>query len=426
MKKKPSRYLIFCLFCLLFVFLSCASIIGDPSLEKSASLNPTAKTPAFEEFTLIPTATSTPVNPECWERLFQIEDIYGFPLVMREGPDQSLWVLYPKELVHIIDKENIERIKFTDFSPCETCVGYDKATMVVDPSGDVFIGSETGLWVLKQRSVLKFYPIKDLFPNPLDRFEVYSLLTDNQGRVWISQANSLCYFTKETWKCFQLSELKIPYDEGKDFYYDQVISGVAGKGEQIWFGTRNGRIVKLDGKRIEVDDLYDQFHSDISNILSISYNEKDDSVWAINTTISACSDYEEYRSSYAVLQRRKSGEWIGYPKDLFIVQDSKSGGGCGFFPTIITNTRDGRVWLGFMWQIGLTYYEDHTWMGINGKKLPISDDLAHMKYMSTCGLPEDSWITDILETTDGRLLVSDRFGVFVLKKDMLASFGITR
>lgn len=415
-----------CLICFLFVFLSCASIIGDLSIEKSASSNQSAKTPTFEEFTLIPTATSTPVNPECWERLFQIEDIYGFPLVMREGPDHTLWILYPKELVHIIDKENIERIKFTDFSPCEVCLGDDKGTIVIDNSGNVFIGSKSGLLILKKGGDLKFYSIKELIPNSGDGLGIYSLLTDNLGRVWISQDNSLCYLSKENWKCFPLTGLKIYFDDGKHFYYDQVISGVAGKGDQIWFGTRWGRIIEFDGKKIEIIDLYDRFHSGISSIVSISYNTADESVWAVNQSSSSCSDHEKNRSSYAVFQRKKTGEWVGYSKELFIVQGSNRGVACGSAPTIITNARDGTVWLGFWWQIGLAYFEDNAWMGINGKKLPISDDLAYMKYRTTCGLPEDNWITDILESADGRLIVSDRFGVFVLNKDMLASFSLTR
>ncbi len=403
--KNKNLYLILCF---IFLLSACGSSAQGVSPVTIAPL-----TPSVTATPLVPFATSveprtTPTNTpdplSCWNPLLispDVENPTGFPVAIGEGLDNTIWVLYHNRVAQILKDGTVNLYKFQDFSDCGKCMDITNETMAISSAGDAWIGTPTGLLVVKKNGEWEEIPATKILPSAKESLGLKVLLSDKKGNIWVSNANTLCSYNGSSWKC--------KVNDG----VDEIISAVDGKDDQIWFGTTHGKIILFNGKEYDVSNLNDFFDTPISikMISSVAFDGGTGSLWAASSTISSCSDTKFNAANFAVFRRNPDGSWQTFAKDLFM-KESNDSSGCGGAPTSIAVAKDGKVWLGMMRQLGLAYYDGVNWKALDGKVLPY--DLASSSSSNnSCVLPTDDWTTDVLVTRDGKLLVANRFGVFM-------------
>jgi len=401
--KNKNLYLISCF---IFLLSACASSAQSVSPVTTAPLTLSVTATPLVSFATsiepLTTPTNTPDPLSCWNPLLispDVENPTGFPVAIGEGLGNTIWVLYQNRVAQILNDGTTNLYKFQDLLNCGKCADVTNDTMAISSEGDAWIGTPTGLLIVKKNGEWEQIPTTEILPSAKESLGLKVLLSDKKGNIWVSNANTLCSYNGSSWKC--------KVNDG----VDEIISAVDGKDDQIWFGTMYGKIILFDGKEYAVSDLRNLTDSPASMLVSLAFDEQADSLWAASSMISSCSDTKRNSSSAAVFKRNPDGSWQTFAKDLFM-KESNDSSGCGGAPTSIAVAKDGKVWLGMTRQLALAYYDGVNWNALDKKVLPY--DLASPpSSTSSCLLPKDDWITDILVTRDGKLLVSNRFGVFM-------------
>ncbi len=345
------------------------------------------------EATSTPTApmvASTPEIPSCWkEPVWPIDparryDPYGPLRDMEESPENVFWLLYYDALVWQPDNGKASIFRFQEMLGCDKCQDIINGSMAVSPEGDAWLGLSTGLLVVDRQGAWKQIPVGEILPIPSDTSNVHVLLYDQNGNIWVSNRNRLCYYDGAEWVCKVLDEVNV------------VLSAVSGKADQIWFAASFGKIIHFDDGEFAVYDLAEMSPSMyLSDIGSMAYDAQTDTLWAASLDPPGCSESEN-----GVIQRNADGDWSAYKKRLFAREQVDF---CFYPLTSIAVTPDGKVWLGMVHRHGLVYFDGLDWRTLAGKKLPYISD-TQLPSDSKCALPED-YIVDLLVTHDGSLLV---------------------
>ena len=400
--------------CFLFFLSACASTAEHERVETITYAPSAAPTESTNTSMII--QTITPVPEECWRTVVisDYENRPSFPLSISEGVEESLWVLYHNRLQQILSDGTIKLYNFRDFFDCGKCLEIANGSMAVSEAGDVWIGLPTGILIVEENGNWRHLEINEITPLGNEKSDLQVLLSDKKGDIWVSQDNTLCFYDDIAWHCNTLNELtwESHLVEGTT-QADDIISATSGQGNQIWFGTEYGRIILYDGEGFIVENLNEAIDAQepIRRIRSMDFDEETGFLWAISSTISSCIDITFNELNSAVFQRDSEGNWLSFAKKLFVAPPYHSSG-CGHEVTSIVVTKESKVWLGIRHQFGLAYYDGLSWKTLRDEPLPYIQNGQTSNIVSACDIPLSDWVTDLLITRAGKLVMANQLGVF--------------
>ena len=242
---------------------------------------------------------------------------------------------------------------------------------------DLHADEDGTLWIVTYGGGVNIYdPAEDayewLFPTEtgLPANDVYGLLEDSQGNIWVGTSEGVAKFDGRTWETF------IPGNSGLAYRY---VNGLAeDKHGRIWMSTLSGGSVYNNGEWIE----YDRFGDDEgeqqlpSNSLFNVYYDSQDRVW-FATGLGA-----------AVLE---DGEWTLYNRGDGLNTNIIS---------VVTEDSMGRVWLTH-WQ-GINILDNGFWNSLKTENADIRTDLVLASREDSQGRMWFGTIGDGVAIYDGR------------------------
>lgn len=392
----------FFFFALLFMMLfsACSTEIesnGDIELKPEA----TTEIPIQTEESIEPTSTavSIPLLSSAWKMVWANDfQNNGRLRAIKQGTNNGIWLLYDEALIWLPTQGEAERFSLKEILGCVECRDEINGTLAVAQVDDAWVGLSSGLLVAKKTGEWFRLSSEDIIHTERDAEEIRVLLFDQHKEVWVNFANILCKSNGDGWNCETFDELVVDSFFGA---IDDIISATPGKDDQIWFGTRFGKIILYNSNIYIIDDL-----PGFLKIGDMAYNPKTETLWAINVYPPSCGE-GVLSDSIGVYYKRDGNEWGSFPLSLFA---DCEGNLCYFPLTSIDVTTEGVVWLGMMFRHGLVYYDGIQWKTLEGETLPTYFDSC-LDWSNECGVP-DCYTVDVLATHDGRLLVANRDGVF--------------
>jgi len=405
MKTRPSILLITCWVLLLNGCLS------EPEIRT-----------ALEEVP-IDTASSTPVSiitntpsptpeKECWEPDWQMVWANGHELrAIGEGPQDVFWFLSDSSLDRMSIKNEIYKfIEFSGILHCDNCRDIVNGTLAISTSGEAWIGLSTGLLIVDKDGAWRQIDIDEVLPFADKSLGLRVLLSDANGNIWVSNSNSICYFNGTDWNCHQIDGLqeKITIAGVEHEKTAEIISAVSGQANQVWFGTKYGRVILFNGNDYDVYNLSEltDFNSYIG---SLAFDEKTGTLWALNTSGGS-------KDTIGVFRRSSDGNWKTFRRDLFSSRPDQES--FGQILKSIAVTHDGTVWLGMERGLALVYYNGVEWKTLDGESLPVKLSYyskPKLPNIDGCNLPDD-YIVDIFAAENGNLIVGNQIFGFMYKK----------
>ena len=146
-----------------------------------------------------------------------------------------------------------------------------------DKAGNLWFGTtENGLYKYDGKSFSRF-----LVSNGLNSNNIYSLLEDKDGKIWIGTDAGLCLYDGKTFTQIQLPLPKnLPPNKDPYFNSHWVYSIMQAKSGKLWFVTRGGVYI-YDGKSFtlfKIDEAPNGFLSGYNNIERI-LEDKAGNIW---------------------------------------------------------------------------------------------------------------------------------------------------
>ena len=216
---------------------------------------------------------------------------------------------------------------------------------------DLHADDDGALWIVTFGGGVTVYDLADktydhLFPTEtgLAANDVYALLEDSQGNIWVGTSNGLSKFDGRAWETFT------QFNSGLNYRY---VTGLAeDKLGRVWISTLSGGSVYNHGEWIEYDRWGDfEGEQQIpSNSLFNVYYDSQDRVW-FATGLGA-----------AVLE---DGEWTLYNRGDGLNTNIIS---------VVTEDSLGRVWLTH-WQ-GINILDNGIWNSLKTENADIRTDLV--------------------------------------------------
>ena len=407
------KKIIFCfVICQFFMLNACANrsknVPVDDKVIKTLIFTSTETKHPTPTSTLVPSTSFPLVRSRSWKTIW----LNDFPnngrlLAIRQGLENEYWFLSDNTLVLFSKQGKTKTFNLQEILECFDCQNILNGTLVIGQTNDVWIGLSSGLLVVHNNGDWERFLTQDIIQVKSNSTEVRALLSDQEGNIWVSSTNMLCSFNNASWQCSSLDNLiENYYAENAHNYLDEIISATLGKDEEIWFGTKEGKIILFDDEKFHIDTLPKDNY--LHNIGDMAFDTTSDTIWAVSLDIPDCKEGLLTETSGVIFKESKN-EWYSFNLSLFADKDEHL---CYYPLRSITVTPDGTVWLGMMYRHGLVYYNGANWSTINGEMLPFfCSSCPRHSDESLCGL-HDCYIVDLLVTHDGRLLVANRFGVF--------------
>jgi hypothetical protein len=364
----------------------------------SVAASPTELPSCWEAWHSVQGSECRPGPPTCWETIAIHYGPYGPPRALEGGPENGFWALYNDALIWQPDNGEASIFIFQEMLGCDKCWDIINGSMAVSTAGDAWLGMTTGVLVVDRQGAWKQIPVGEILPIPNNTSDVHVLLSDQNGNMWVSNRNRLCYHDGAEWVCNVLDEVV------------HILSAVSGKADQIWFGASWTIIILFERGEYSYYDLAEMSPSmHLSDIGSMAYDPQTDTLWAASLDPPRCVE-GQFVDTNGVIQRNANGDWTAYKKSLFA---REPGDLCWYTLTSIAVTPDGKVWLGMFHRHGLAYFDGLDWRTLAGKKLPYISDTRHPPRYDDgkCVIPGDITV-DLLVTRDGDLLVATYSGIF--------------
>jgi ligand-binding sensor domain-containing protein len=406
---------------LVFVILGCVCLLTGcvvfrPETKPTSTKDLTEAT----KLAIVPlvsnTPTSIPRKQRCWGSDWQYfwltsEGNRGVLRNLGEGPDNIYWFLTDFALDKISDNKKIS-YKFQEILHCDKCQDILNGTLAISARGEAWLGLSTGVLIIDKNGEWRQITTEKVLPSANKALGLRVLLSDINGNIWISNSNNLCSFDGATWKCYQIDGLEEKYElNGIQHDNTAVISAASGQANQVWFGTRTGRIILLNDKKFDVYNLNELIRPPPFNpeIGSMAFDKRTGELWALNTF------GRNLEGSIGVFRRTSDGSWQTFRKDMFFSERGDS----FYMPlTAITISEDGKVWVGMERGLALVYFDSLGWKTFDGKQLPLDLDARRAWSFSNiigCDMPDD-YVVDVLATRGGNLLIGNPLYGFMYQR----------
>ena len=272
--------------------------------------------------------------------------------------------------------------------PDESSIGGCCNALVEDPSGDLWMGSSTGLWRWHNGS-LSMYPNKYLEPNTgFDGVE--SNVPASDGSLWVGidhggRGVGLERFVQGSWKPFR--------QPGLDGSKLQIAFLFMDRDGALWVGTWDRGIYRIRGSRA---DHFSSADGLSSNTINQFYQDREGNIWVATSQGIDCFrdipvvsfSMEEGLSAdnvVSVLAAHDGTVWVGNPGGLDAIRGGtvssiRTGQGLpGNQVTSLFEDRDRRLWVGV---------DDRLWIHQDGRVIEIRRaDGSHVG--TVAGITED-------------------------------------
>ena len=166
------------------------------------------------------------------------------------------------------------------FNKSDFLVNYEILSLAVDNNGELWAGTNYGLYNIKENGIVESFMTSDSNNNSLVGNSVFSLGFDNNSNLWVGTNRGLCQLEKKTGAF-------IGYNLRHDKYLSSHLISCMYEDDQgnIWVGSTNKGLNKIQGK--------------IGKIIIYNSNLDDStSFWGNNVT--------------SVIQDKKGTIWVGW------------------------------------------------------------------------------------------------------------------
>ncbi|CAM3578094.1 hybrid sensor histidine kinase/response regulator transcription factor [Zobellia roscoffensis] len=212
------------------------------------------------------------------------EDVSNVHSILKDD-SQRLWIgtkgngLFVKENELAINIHPEENGRF----------GHIRSIVQVKNSS-IWVGTQKGIYIVRKSDIdtqelVSYFNTEK--PSLLPNEEVYHVLEDNVGNIWISTLNGLYIYTAQN-NLKKITNTNVQTILDKKVIYSMFLDSQ----QRLWFGTLNGSVVFLELKDYDNPYLFSQY-------LGKSLNFQ---------RIRVASDYEKYFENYAVYSLSEIGD----------------------------------------------------------------------------------------------------------------------
>lgn len=254
---------------------------------------------------------------------------------------------------------------------------------IVDENGDLWFGTSTeGLYKYNGEEFANYNEDNGLCTN-----QIWDILEDNNGIIWLATNKGLCTYDGETF-----SQITLPFIDTSSEWYkslypvvnpNQASTIIQDRNGVFWVGTSGGGAYKYDGESFESvmtegGRLYnDSLHH---NVIQCILEDENGVIWFASMSRGGITSFDGTNFTHIgiedglsdnmirhMYQDKESNIWIGTNGnmnggiDVFdgdtLVNFTKEDGLCSNNISIIYQSSDGKIWLGSDRE-ALCYYEN--------------------------------------------------------------------